>query len=272
MKSKVMRELQDDSRVIGYARVSTDEQKRNGDGLEVQIKAIENYCAAMRWELIEIVIEDESGATIEKREKFQSILDRLEADEFDGVIVNKLDRFARNLKDLMIMHDDMFLPAGVAMVSIKDKFDTSTPSGRLFFQILGGFAEFERTQITERTMDGITNKARKGQHASGRIALGYKSVMVDGKKHLEVDETEKEIVELIFRLKDEKHMTFRGVADYLNDNGYKPKRWTPDKPVRFAHTSIQSIYKNPKYKGIYTFHRRGEDTIVVENESLRILN
>jgi site-specific DNA recombinase len=229
----------------------------------------------MGWELLYIVKEPaESGSSIEKRKKFMNILNSLKDPNrgFDGVISTKLDRFARNLKELLIIHDDMFEPNNCALISIKDQFDTSTAQGRLFFQIIGGFAEFERSVITERTMDGITQKAERGQHASGRIALGYKSVMVDGKKTLEVDDSEKEIVELIFRLKDQNHLSFGKIADYLNDNGYKPKRWTPEKPVQFHNSSVQVIYKNPKYKGIYTFNRRGEDQIVVENEALRILS
>lgn len=262
-------------KVIGYARVSTEEQNRHGGGLDVQIASITNYCAAMGWELLYIVEEPaESGSSYEKRKKFMNILDSLRDPErgFDGVISTKLDRFARNLKELLIIHDDMFEPNNCALISIKDQFDTSTAQGRLFFQIIGGFAEFERSVITERTMDGITDKAKKGQHASGRVALGYKSVVVDGKKRLEVDESEKEIVELIFRLKDQHHMTFQRIADYLNENDYKPKRWSPEKPVQFHNSSVQVIYKNPKYKGVYTFNRRGEERIVVENEELRILS
>jgi site-specific DNA recombinase len=222
----------------------------------------------MGYDLTEIIVEDESGALIEKREKLQWILDNLETGEFEGVVVNKLDRLARNLKELLIMHDDMFLPAGIAMISVKDKFDTSTASGRLFFQILGGFAEFERSLITERTMDGITNKAKKGEHASGSIPTGYKSIIVDGKKKMVVDEEESALVQLIFNLRDKLHYSFYQIADHLNDKGIKPKR---SKSGKWRNTSVKYIYDNPKYKGLYTFNR-GDDCIAVENELLRIVD
>jgi site-specific DNA recombinase len=260
-------------KVIGYVRVSTEEQKKHGNSMEIQIDRIRNYCLGMGWELVEIVEEPaESGSSMAKRKKLQSIISRLGNGDFEAIVAIKLDRIARNLKELLILHDDILEPKGCGLVSLDDQFDTGTPQGRLFFQIIGGFAEFERSLITGRTMEGITSKAEKGQHASGRIAMGYKSVMVDGKKSIEIVESEKEIVELIFRLKDENYMSFQKIADYLNANGYKPKNWKPEKPVQFHNSSVQVIYKNPKYKGIYTFNRRGEDQIVVENEAIRILS
>lgn len=255
--------------VIGYARTSTEEQEKHGSGLEVQKEAIRNYCAAMDWELVEIVEEPaESGSSMEKRKHLQSILARVGNGEFEAIVAAKLDRIARNLKELLILHDDKLEPKGCGLVSIKDQFDTSTAQGRLFFQIIGGFAEFERSLIAERMMDGIDSKARRGQHASGSIPTGYKKTIVDGKKQIMVDEDESQIIELIFHLRDQEKMSFYKIADHLNEKGYKPKR---SKTGKWINTTVQYIYGNPKYKGVYTFNRHGEKTIVVENEALRIL-
>lgn len=275
--------------VIGYVRVSTEEQNRHGFGMDVQRSAIENYCAAMGWNLVDIIEEPaESGSSIKKRSKFMSLLERVKDEstrDFDGVVAVKLDRFARNLKELLIIHDDIFEPANCSLISIKDQFDTSTAQGRLFFQIIGGFAEFERSVITERMIDGIDNKAKAGQHATGRIPTGYRKTIVNGKKAIEIDEDERLIVELIFRLRDEQRMSYQQIADFLNEKGYKPKRWSPEKPIKFHNSSVQVIYKNQRYHGIYTLNRYkkvrnrdGEtekvlvDQIVTNNDSLRIFD
>jgi site-specific DNA recombinase len=268
-------------RVKGYVRISTDEQK-NGEGLEVQRQAIQMHCAIHDLELIDIV-EDAgfSGSTTE-RPGLQSIIDDVKNRAVEGVVVYKLDRLTRSLKDLLILHDDLFLPMDCSMISIKEQFDTSTAIGKLFFSIIGGFGEFERSVITERLMDGIHNKAKNGNHATGSIPTGYKSVLEDGKKKMVIDESEAQIIELIFHLRDVDKLSFYQIAEVLNDKGYKPKR---SKTGQWRNTSVQYIYQNSKYKGIYTFNqckkrfddKKGKNVrelvnqIVVENEALRIL-
>jgi site-specific DNA recombinase len=272
------------NRHAGYVRTSTDEQEKTGFGLDVQKEAIEMHCKLHGIELIEIIEDSgESGSTLD-RPGLDRVREMIASGEIAGVVVYKLDRIARNLKDLLNLHDDEFVPRNCAMISIKEQISTDSPMGRLFFQMIGGFAEFERSVITERMMDGINNKAKTGQHATGRIALGYKKTIVNGKKAITVDETEAEIVTLIFKLREESFMTFQQIADYLNNHEYRPKRWSPEKPIKFHNSSVQVIYKNPKYRGVYTLNRYKKKKVdgktvtelvshlEVENEDLRILS
>ncbi|WP_442870480.1 recombinase family protein [Aneurinibacillus sp. Ricciae_BoGa-3] len=66
---------------------------------------------------------------------------------------------SRNLKDILIFHDDIFVPANAHIISVKEQFDTSTPVGRLLFQMIGGFAEFQRETIKQRMSAGREEKA-----------------------------------------------------------------------------------------------------------------
>jgi site-specific DNA recombinase len=263
-------------KVIGYVRVSTEEQVKHGNSIEIQTQRIEAYCLAKGWELIDIVFDPaESGASMEKRKEFtEKIRNRVGKGDFEAVVCIKLDRLSRNLKELLNFVEDELEPVGCMLASIDDPIDVSTPQGKLFFQMLGGFAEFERKLITQRTMDGITHRAKEGKHASGNVPTGYKSVEVNGKKELRIDEDSDgiEVVKLVFKLRDQDGLTYRAIAQYLNDQtDYLPKNWKPEKPTRFHDSSARAIYNNQKYKGVYVFNRRGEDTIVVPNKELQIV-
>lgn len=264
-------------RLVGYVRTSTLEQELHGNGLEAQINAIEAYVRgiseAAKWsgneelDLIEIVEEPaSSGSSLKKRPKLQSLLKRIDNREVDGVVVMKIDRLARNTIELLEMNRDHFEPHNCSIISIKENVDTSTPVGKLVFTILGGMAEFELDVIKERTMGGIDEKAKKGQHASGRLALGYKSSVDEkGNKIMVIDESEAQIVEMIFQLKDIEGLSYHKIADHLNDKGYKTKN---DK--QWYASSVRVIHTNPKYKGVYVYNR-SKAPIVVPNEDIRII-
>jgi site-specific DNA recombinase len=262
-------------KVIGYVRVSTEEQVKHGTSIETQIERITAYCVAMNWELIEIVIEPgESGGSMEKRPKFQAMRERIGKGEFDAILAVKLDRITRNMYDLVRFFNEDLKANDCHLILMDEGINTDSEGGKLLIYFMGIIAELERDRIRDRTMGGITYRAKQGKHASGNVPTGYKSVEIDGKKELVIDKDSDgiEIVKTIFRLREQEKMTYKDIAAYLNAKEYRPKNWKPERPSRFHDSSVRLIYNNPKYKGIYTFNRRGEDKIVVENEDLRILN
>jgi len=91
-----------------------------------------------------------------------------------GSWVYKADRLSCSLRDLLTLIDDVLEPEGAAFVSVTEQFDTTTAQGRLFMQMIGSFAEFERNIITERLTEGRRSKALQGGHAAGEIPLGTK--------------------------------------------------------------------------------------------------
>ena len=142
-----------------YARVST---ANNGQDPRVQTRELEEYCQRRGWKLAgEYVDQGISGAR-EKRPQ----LDRLMADahrrRFDAVVVWKFDRFARSVSHLLRALET-FKALGIEFVSLSEQVDTSTPTGKMVFTVLGAVAELERSLIAERVRAGLRNARAKGK-------------------------------------------------------------------------------------------------------------
>lgn len=138
-------------RVILYARVSTSHHDQNP---EIQLHELRRHCQARGWTVLrEITDHGFSGGT-DKRPGLQELRRMVGAGETDCVIVLKLDRLFRSLRQLITTLDD-FQTKGVCFVAVKDAVDYSTPAGKLFTQILGSLAEFEKALIRERTLAGL---------------------------------------------------------------------------------------------------------------------
>lgn len=203
---------------LGYIRVSTDEQV-DGFGLDAQRSAIELYCNAMGYEL-ERIIADEgcSGSTLD-RTGIQEVIDSMSRCDYSGVIVYKLDRISRNLKDILVLHDDVFEKCKSSIISVKEQFNTQTPMGKLMFQMIGGFAEFEREVIKERMLNGRVEKAKLGKFAGGSAPYGYD--LVTGE--LVVNEEQANIVRSVFSKRTE-GLSLQKIADWMNESGFQTKR------------------------------------------------
>lgn len=148
------------SRIIGYARVSTDDQN-----LDMQRIAIEKYATEQNMELI-LYVEKISTRKAERTELNNALKAAAPGDRF---VVYKLDRLARSTKELYQLTDEM-TKRNVDFVSINDSFDTTTPTGRAMFGMLAVFAEFERDIIQQRTLAGL-EAARKRGRLGGRPAI-----------------------------------------------------------------------------------------------------
>lgn len=131
---------------IGYARVST-----NAQDTALQISALKAANIVAFWE------EQQSG--VKHRPALEELLRCLGPG--DVLVVYKMDRLARSLRDLLRIADRV-AQAGATMQSLTEPLETTTPAGRMMFQILGAFAEFERNVIRERCMDGRRTAAERG--------------------------------------------------------------------------------------------------------------
>lgn len=145
-----------DKRIAIYLRVSTLDQS-----CEVQRREIEQYLSLNGWSAHK-AYEDKATGTNRNRDAFKSLLLAVENKEVDTVIVWKLDRLCRSLKDLVnTLHS--FTDNKVDFISIKDQIDMTTPSGRLMTHLLAAFAEFEASMIRERVRAGLANAKAKGK-------------------------------------------------------------------------------------------------------------
>lgn len=231
---------------LGYVRVSTDDQV-DGFSIDFQIKSISNYAEMHTLELEMIHVDDGYSGHSLDRPEIQKIIEKLKTpNTYAGIIVYKLDRISRNLKDILIIHDDILKAVDASLISIVEKFDTSTPTGKLMFQIIGGFAEFERETIRERTTSGRIEKAKQGRYAGGRVCFGYDIL----NSEYVVNDDEAPIVREAFYLREELRYGLKRIAKALNEKGYRTKGgrfWT--------HIHVKNLLERERfYRGeIYKY-------------------
>lgn len=218
-------------KLVGYVRVSSDSQAEN-TSLAEQQRRIEAYCDAFGHELIKVFVEVGSAKDMEHRPEFQSALEMV-ANEADGIIALKLDRVARNARDVLALVEDTLQPNNKALVLLDLQVDTSNPTGKMILTVMAAVAELERNTINERTQGGRKAKAAKGGYAYGAPAFGK----VAKDSELVADETEQQIIDAIRRHR-KSGKSFGQIADYLNANGMTSKRG-----ASWHSASVNRVYK-----------------------------
>ncbi len=221
-------------RAVGYVRVSTEEQSREGVSLDMQIAKIRAYAELNDIDLLGIK-EDAgiSAKNITGRPGFQDALNMVYSGEADALVVWKLDRAFRSTQDALSVAEKLN-KAGRALVSICEKLDTTSAIGEFFFCLMASLAQMERKIIGERTASALQSKRAKGERV-GEIPFGY--TLADDGVHLVEDATEQEIIERIHALKAKGH-SFRQIAAELNREGYVTK-----KRCAWTHRQVSRILK-----------------------------
>lgn len=222
-------------RAVIYKRVSTAIQVSDGVSLEHQEEKLKAYCVVQGWELV-CVYEDAgmSGKETASRIAYQQMMKDAAENKFDCIVVYKLDRLTRSVKDFHELIEKLDIYK-VNIVSVTQNLDTSTAVGRLLRNILVDFANFEREMILERTMDVKYSLAEKGQWLGGKAPFGYKVV----NKKLVLVEDQAKVVKEIFELYL-KGNSIMQIAKKLM-GGYKYK--------------IAFILNNPVYTGYLGYSR-----------------
>lgn len=156
-----------------YIRVSTEEQARQGISLSAQEEALKNYASALGYEIFKMYKDEgKSAKDIKHRPEMMQILQDAQVHKFQAIFVYKLDRFSRSLRDL-IETIAKLKEWGIDFISLQDKIETTSASGKLMFHIISAFAEFERNVTGERTKFSMDKKARDGNPIT-RAPWGYK--------------------------------------------------------------------------------------------------
>lgn len=179
-------------RVAIYARVSTQEQAENGNSLDFQIEKLKAYCQLHEYKVVgEYVDAGVSGAKSER-----PALNKLkkDIDKIDIVLIYKLDRLSRSIKDTMYLIEDLFKPNDVNLISLSENFDTSQAMGMATIGMLSTFAQLERETIKERMMAGKIQAVKNGKNIN-KTPFGY--IKRDGQ--LIKDERTKGCVDFIFK-------------------------------------------------------------------------
>ncbi|WP_367115196.1 recombinase family protein [Actinophytocola sp.] len=225
-------------------RRSTDEDNQPYS-IEMQDTRNRAYCASQPgWRVVKVYSDNASGGSTD-RDNLQKMMRDARAGLFDVLLVYRVDRFTRNLRDMVGLLDDLD-QAGVVFRSATEPFDTATPMGRMLVQMLGMFAQFERDTIIERVIAGMERAAAKGKWKGGRRPFGY---TVDKKTQTLVPhETEQILVRLIFELYTRDRLGSNGIAGVINDRGFRTatgKLWSPQQVLR--------VLSNRVYLGELTF-------------------
>jgi site-specific DNA recombinase len=224
-----------------YTRVSTEDQVREGYSLEVQREYLINYAKQQGYEINEIYSDEGISAGTTERQALQKLLKDAKQKKFNLVLVYKIDRFSRRLSDLLGLVEQLE-SYGVGFKSATEPFDTTTSAGKLLFQQLGSFAEFERNRHAERVFPGMVKSVQAGNwHGSKNCPTGY--TYNKEKKLLEINDREAKIVRLIYKLYLEGKTTAE-IADHLNGSKHETR------VGRFFYPKyIRDILRNHIYIG-----------------------
>jgi DNA invertase Pin-like site-specific DNA recombinase len=226
----------------GYIRVSR-RGGREGESFispDVQRERIATWAKANAVEIVHWWEEiDQSGAKLE-RPMFQEALARCERQETGGIVVAKLDRFARSAVDALESIRRLNA-AGARLVSVEDGFDGSTPMGRFAIGILTMIAELELERIKESWSTAIARAVERGIHISSRPPTGY---VRDENKRLVVSEPAASAVREVFRRRA-LGASWTELATYLEEQGIPSARGN----THWSKTGVSSLIKNPAYLG-----------------------
>ena len=177
-----------------YIRVSTEDQVQHGFSLAGQEDSLKNYASVLGYELHKVYRDEgKSAKDIKHRPAMMEMLKDAEEKKFSAIFIYKLDRFSRSLKDLILTIDKL-KDWDIDFVSLQDKIETASASGKLMFHIISAFAEFERNIIGERTSFGMQRKNREGGFVN-KPPFGYKMV----EKELKFDLRKSPLVREIFQ-------------------------------------------------------------------------
>ena len=244
-----LNQIRDEERKCAlYVRVSTIGQAEEGESLDEQEQKLKAFCEFKGWKNYIVYREEGRSAKDTNRPVLQKLLSDIEKAYINTVIVKKIDRLSRSILDFEQMFK-FFEQKGVDLISLNENFDTSTAIGRSVIRIILVFAQLEREQTAERTIDIMRYRAQRGLWNGGYPPLGYD--VKDGVLVPNADEAVgvKEIFETYINTG-----SLSETAKILNNKGYRTKRWITRQGnvmggSKFNKNNLSRILKEPVYIG-----------------------
>ena len=219
-------------KAVGYTRVSTEEQAREGISLDNQRAKIKVYCELNDLDLVEIIEDAGKSGKDLNRDGIQSLLGIIRTRAVDAVVVYKLDRLSRRVKDTLTLMD-LIEKKCVAFHSITERIDTKSAMGKFFLNIMASMNQWERDTISERTRDALHHKIDLGERA-GQIPYGW-TLDHDGKTLIS-NTREQDVIGVIQDLHG-KGLSARAICRELEQEGHEPvgRKW--------HHQTIRNILR-----------------------------
>ena len=258
-------------KVALYPRVSTTEQAKEGYSIGEQVDRMQMYCQAMGWQVYKIYTDPGYSGGDTNRPGLQSMIKDVKAGKIDKVVVYKLDRLSRSLKDTLILIEDIFLPNNVDFVSITENFDTNSSLGRAVLGLLGVFAQLERDKIKERMDMGKEARAKEGKWGGGAYQpIGYdydiqtETLYVNEYEIMQV----RELYDLFLS-----GTPLRRIEKIFAQKGYSHKhgKWTP-KTMRWVMRSKTYLGYIKRHDEWYPGEHEATIDEVVWNKAVKLLD
>lgn len=231
------------NKLIGYVRVSTDDQAREGVSLAAQEERIKAYVLAHGLGELEIVRDEGVSGTVapDDRPGMADALRRLDAGEAHGLVAVRLDRWSRSSLDMLTIADRAHRK-GWALHSVTEHLDTTSPVGRFTLTILAACAQLERDMIADRTRDALAHLKSKGAHIGG-APYGWRLVDGGGGKltKLEPVPEEQEIMRQIRSQAQTGIWTQAELAERLNAAGIPSRSGRP-----WSRRGVQCVLAQPE--------------------------
>lgn len=231
-------------KAVAYARFSSENQRE--ESLDAQLRAIREYAEKNDIQIIHFYCDRAKSATTDKRPQFQKMIQDSASREFEMVIVHKLDRFARNLRDYS-NYKYMLSLNDIKLASVTENILDNTATSLLIEGVTATMAEFYAKNLASEAMKGLKENALNCKHNGGTPPLGYDVNPIT--QMYEINEKEAEAVRLIYKLYLE-GFGYSKILDCLNEGGYVTKRG-----LQMRKNTLHAILSNEKYAGVYIYNR-----------------
>ena len=205
---------------IGYIRVSTEGQATDGVSLDAQRAKIEAWCSLNDYDLGAVHVDAGISGKNCNRPGLQAALSA--CGKGDALVVYSLSRLSRSIRDTMDISDKL-AKVGADLVSLSEKIDTTSASGKMVFRLLAVMNEFERDQISERTKSALQHKKSKSERV-GTINFGFK-LSDDGVTLIE-DFEEQKVISAILSMRDA-GLSLRKIVVELERKGFLSRSGQP---------------------------------------------
>lgn len=242
--------------VVSYRRVSTETQVTDGEGLEIQLERINEFCIRNNFNCIEHFVDEGVSGAKEAidRDGIMELLTYCKAhsNEIDFVVVDKTDRLSRELLQQLFIEKQLLVDNISILYSDQEVLNGTDATTELMRQIVGAFAEFERKMINQRLSDGKRKKANNGDKPTGRQPFGY--AYADNRKSTVINEAEAKIVRSIFDYRI-RGLSLEQIATYLNTvitDEQRQQFSSVNRKRKWTHRSVSVILSNDYYTGNVT--------------------
>jgi site-specific DNA recombinase len=249
-----------------YIRVSTEEQAQEGYSIASQKQKLTDFAKIQDWSIHDYYIDDGYSAKDLKRPAIQRLIQDCQKGLFDVVLVYKLDRLVRSVRDLDYLMQ-LFDRNKIKFKSATEVFDTTTAMGRFFITLVAAIAQWERETTAERVFMNMKHKVAEGERPGAAPPFGYD--LINGK--LVINEEEAKWVRFIFENYKKKGKT--AIAAELNKRGIRTKKGN-----YWQGEVVTFVAKNPVYAGYIRWNyrklkgNRTHEEIIVEGDHEPIIS